>query len=37
MASVYNMTDMQGATPGQLTQEPLRQAAAVDGATLPPG
>lgn len=37
MASVYIMTDMKGARPVQISQEPIRQAAAVEGAILLPG
>lgn len=37
MASVYIMTDMQGARPVQISQEPIRQAATVEGAILLPG
>ncbi|XP_017317356.1 signal-induced proliferation-associated 1-like protein 2 isoform X2 [Ictalurus punctatus] len=37
MATVYIMTDMQGAKPVQSAQEPIRQAAAVEGAILQPG
>ncbi|KAB5581978.1 hypothetical protein PHYPO_G00181860 [Pangasianodon hypophthalmus] len=37
MASVYIMTDMQGAKPVHISQEPIRQAAAVEGAILQPG
>lgn len=37
MATVYIMTDMQGAKPVQSSQEPIRQAAAVEGAILQPG